>query len=179
MCLVIMRFLFNTEGGLMENTDVKNYKSELLSALVLQVSAFALTLVLCVFLIVMYCTNAALTCTDSLKGYGFQTLACALFYGVLTVIAVLLNKFRPDKRVKLIKIMAFVSFFVQVGYSFIIVFSLILHSFASVFSIWGAYIPMDEIMFISGIYMLMLLVMALSFIYSIVTTHKVKKETRK
>ena len=91
----------------------------------------------------------------------------------------LLNKFRPDKRVKLIKIMAFVSFFVQVGYSFIIVFSLILHSFASVFSIWGAYIPMDEIMFISGIYMLMLLVMALSFIYSIITTHKVKKETRK
>ena len=163
----------------MKNTDVKKYKSELLSALVLQVSAFALTLVLCVFLIVMYCTNAALTCTDALKGIRFETFICTFFYGALIVISALLNKFKPDKRVKLIKIMAFVSFFVQVGYSFIIVFSLILHSFASVFSIWGAYIPMDEIMFISGIYMLMLLVMALSFIYSIITTHKVKKETRK
>ena len=163
----------------MKNTDVKKYKSELLSALVLQVSAFALTLVLCVFLIVMYCTNAALACTDALKGIRFETFICTFFYGALIVISALLNKFKPDKRVKLIKIMAFVSFFVQVGYSFIIVFSLILHSFASVFSIWGAYIPMDEIMFISGIYMLMLLVMALSFIYSIITTHKVKKETRK
>lgn len=79
MCLVIMRFLFNTEGGLMENTDVKNYKSELLSALVLQVSAFALTLVLCVFLIVMYCTNAALACTDALKGIRFETFICTFF----------------------------------------------------------------------------------------------------
>lgn len=163
----------------MENTDVKNYKSELLSALVLQVSAFALTLVLCVFLIVMYCTNAALTCTDSLKGYGFQTLACALFYGVLTVIAVLLNKFRPEKRARLIKIMAFISFFVQVAFSIIVMFSLILYAYANVFSMWGVYVPLNEFLFVSGIYMLMLLVMALSFIYSIVTAHKVKKETRK
>ena len=152
---------------------------ETLSSFVLHTAAFAVMLGLYVLLLVMYASNASLTCTGMLEGSEGVTRFCILANAMLLLVLVLLYVFLPGSRERVITVISSIAFATHILLFDIILLFWLLTGFAIVFGMWGGYAPFNEMSFVTGIHALALLVDSLAFIYSQVALRRMRGERRK
>ncbi len=149
---------------------------ETLSSFVLRTAAFAVMLGLYVLLMVMYASNAALTCIGLLEGTEALTRFLAIVNVVLLLVFVLLYVFLPGSRERVITVISSIALVTHIVLFDMILLFWLLTGFSTVFTMWGGYAPFDEMSFVTGIHALALLVDSLAFIYSQVALRRMRWE---
>lgn len=152
---------------------------ETLSSFVLRTAAFAVMLGLYVLLMVMYASNAALTCTGLLEGTEALTRFLAVVNVVLLLGFVLLYVFLPGSRERVITVISSIAFATHIILFDIILLFWLLTGFSTFFTMWGGYAPFGEMSFVTGMHALALLVDLLAFVYSLSALRRMREERRR